>query len=147
MTIREFGAIGNGISFAIGVAAARPDRTVVLFEGDGSLMMHVQELETIRRHGLKILVVVMNDGAYGSEVHKLRSEGLPDDGSVFGYCDFAAIARGVGLEGRTIRNLADLPKLISEFTATGGSAVWDFHVSDKVLSPTIRRAHPQPSKP
>jgi thiamine pyrophosphate-dependent acetolactate synthase large subunit-like protein len=47
LTIREFGAIGNGISFAMGVAAARPDRTVVLFDGDGSLMMHVQELETI----------------------------------------------------------------------------------------------------
>ena len=90
LTIREFGAIGNGISFAMGVAAARPDRTVVLFDGDGSLLMHVQELETIRRHGLNILIVVMNDGAYGSEVHKLRSEGMPEDGSVFGYCDFAA---------------------------------------------------------
>src|SRR4029077_4803557 len=79
LTIREFGAIGNGISFAMGVAAARPDRTVVLFDGDGSLMMHVQELETIRRHGLNILVVVINDGAYGSEVHKLRSEGMIED--------------------------------------------------------------------
>src|SRR5688500_1149783 len=63
LTIREFGAIGNGISFAMGVAAARPDRTVVLFDGDGSLMMHVQELETIQRHRLNILIVVMNDGA------------------------------------------------------------------------------------
>ena len=100
LTIREFGAIGNGISFAMGVAAARPDRTVVLFDGDGSLMMHVQELETIQRHGLNILIVVMNDGAYGSEVHKLRSEGMPEDGSVFGYCDFAGIARGFGLAGK-----------------------------------------------
>jgi len=146
LTIREFGAIGNGISFAMGVAAARPDRTVVLFDGDGSLMMHVQELETIKRHRLNILVVVINDGAYGSEVHKLRSEGLPDDGSVFGYCDFAGIARGFGLAGRTFKNLEDLPKLVAEFAATGRAAVWDFHVSDKVLSPSIRRAHPQPAK-
>ena len=142
LTIREFGAIGNGISFAMGVAAARPDRTVVLFDGDGSLMMHVQELETIRRHGLSILIVVMNDGAYGSEVHKLRSEGMPEEGSVFGYCDFAGIARGFGLPGRTFRNLDDLPKLVAEFARSGGAAVWDFHVSDKVTSPTIRRAHP-----
>ena len=146
LTIREFGAIGNGISFAMGVAAARPDRTVVLFDGDGSLMMHVQELETIRRHGLNILVVVMNDGAYGSELHKLRAEGMPEDGSVFGYCDFAAIARGFGLQGRTFKKLDDLPKLVTEFAATGGAAVWDFHVSDKVVSPTIRRAHPQPAR-
>ncbi|HEY8067591.1 MAG TPA: thiamine pyrophosphate-binding protein [Burkholderiales bacterium] len=146
LTIREFGAIGNGISFAMGVAAARPDRTVVLFDGDGSLMMHVQELETIKRHGLKILVVVMNDGAYGSEVHKLRSEGMPEDGSVFGYSDFAGIARGFGLAGKTFKDLKDLPKLVAEFAATGGAAVWDFHVSDKVLSPTIRRAHPHPAR-
>jgi thiamine pyrophosphate-dependent acetolactate synthase large subunit-like protein len=144
LTIREFGAIGNGISFAMGVAAARPDETIVLFDGDGSLMMHVQELETIRRHGLRILIVVMNDGAYGSEVHKLRSEGMPEDGSVFGYNDFAGIARGFGLAGKTFRKLDDLPKLVAEFATSGGGAVWDFHVSDKVLSPSIRRAHPQP---
>ncbi len=146
LTIREFGAIGNGISFAMGVAAARPERQVVLFDGDGSLMMHVQELETIKRHGLKILIIVMNDGAYGSEVHKLRSEGLPEDGSVFGYCDFAGIARGFGLAGRTFKDLRELPKLLAEFAASGGAAVWDFHVSDKVVSPTIRRAHPHPAK-
>src|SRR5690606_29283426 len=46
LTIREFGAIGNGLAFAIGVAAARPDVPVVLFEGDGGVMMHLQELET-----------------------------------------------------------------------------------------------------
>ncbi len=142
LTIREFGAIGNGISFAMGVAAARPDRQVVLFDGDGSLMMHIQELETIRRHHLNILIIVMNDGAYGSEVHKLRSEALPEDGSVFGRPDFAAVARGFGLEGKIFKSLADLPKLVQDFAKSGGAAVWDFHVSDKVVSPTIRRAHP-----
>jgi acetolactate synthase I/II/III large subunit len=142
LTIREFGAIGNGISFAMGVAAARPDRTVVLFDGDGSLLMHIQELETIKRHGMNILIILMNDGAYGSEVHKLRSEGLPEAGSVFGRPDFAAIARGFGLEGKTFKSLDDLPKHVEDFAKRGGAAVWDFHVSDKVVSPTIRRAHP-----
>ena len=142
LTIREFGAIGNGTSFAMGVAAARPDKTVVLFDGDGSLIMHIQELETIKRHGLNILIVLLNDGAYGSEVHKLRSEGLPDTGSVFGRPDFAAIARGFGLEGKTFTSVADLPKMVDEFAKKGGAAVWDFHVSDRVVSPTIRKAHP-----
>src|SRR6476646_8590865 len=146
LTIREFGAIGNGISFAMGVAAARPDRTVVLFDGDGSLMMHIQELETIKRSRMNILIVVINDGAYGSEVHKLRSEGLPEDGSVFGYCDFAGIARGFGLAGRTFKSLDGLPKALAEIAASGGAAVWDFHVSDKVVSPTIRRAHPHAAR-
>jgi thiamine pyrophosphate-dependent acetolactate synthase large subunit-like protein len=146
LTIREFGAIGNGISFALGVAAARPDRTVVLFDGDGSLMMHVQELETIKRHRLNILIVVMNDGAYGSELHKLRAEGMPEEGSVFGTCDFASIARGFGLQGLTFGALENLPKQVAAFAASGGAAVWDFHVSSKVVSPTLRRAHPHLAK-
>lgn len=142
LTIREFGAIGNGLSFAMGVAAARPGRVVALFDGDGSVMMHVQELETMRRHGLKVLTIVLNDGAYGSEIHKLRAEGLPDDGAVFGRPDFAAIARGFGLCGERVDDLSSLPRLVAEFLAGGVSAVWDFPVSDKVVSPVIRRSHP-----
>ena len=142
LTIREFGAIGNGISFAMGTAAARPDDTVVMFDGDGSLLMHVQELETIRRHGLNILIVVLNDGAYGSEIHKLRAEGLSDAGAVFGRTDLAAIARGFGIGGETITDLDALPGLVDAFGRTGGAAVWDVPISDKVYSPVIRRAHP-----
>ena len=141
LTIREFGAIGNGTSYAMGVAVARPERTVVLFDGDGSLLMHVQELETIQRHGMNILIVVMNDGAYGSELHKLRSEGLGVGGSVFGFTDLAAVARGFGLASRTFTSVDDVPQAVAEFAARGGAAVWDFRVSDKVLSPIIRRSH------
>jgi acetolactate synthase I/II/III large subunit len=142
LTIREFGAIGNGTSFAMGVAAARPDTPVVLFDGDGSLLMNVQELETIRRERLNILIVAMNDGGYGSEFHKLRAEGLADTGAVFGRTDLAAMARGFGLHGETITDLAALPRLLADFAATGGAAVWDVPVSDRVISPLIRRAHP-----
>lgn len=142
LTIREFGAIGNGLSFALGASVARPGRPVVLFDGDGSLLMHVQELETLVRHGLNILICVFNDGAYGSEIHKLRAEGLSDEGAVFGRPDFASIAKGFGVAGETVNDLADLPALVEKFAATGGAAIWDIPVSDKVTSPVIRRAHP-----
>ena len=142
LTIREYGAIGNGTSFAMGVAAARPDSRVVLFDGDGSVLMHIQELETIQRHGMNILIVVMNDGAYGSEVHKLRSEGLSETGAVFGFADFAGIARGFGLHGRTITDIADIPAALEEFSRSGGATVWDLRVSDKVVSRITRQAHP-----
>ncbi len=142
LTIREFGAIGNGISYAMGVAAARPGDTVVMFDGDGSLLMHIQELETIRRHGLNILICVLNDGAYGSEIHKLRDEGLSDAGAVFGRTDLAAIARGFDIGGQRIDDLATLPALLEEFRQSGKAAVWDFQISDRVASPVIRRAHP-----
>lgn len=142
-TIREFGAIGNGISYAIGVAAARPDNRTVLFDGDGSLMMHVQEIETIRRSGLNILICVMNDSAYGSEIHKLRDEGLSDAGAVFGPTDLAAIARGFGIAGHRIEDLGALPDRIAEWKRTGGAMVLDFPVSDRIASPVVRRAHPK----
>lgn len=142
LTIREFGAIGNGISYAMGVAAARPGDTVVMFDGDGSFLMHVQELETFRRHGLNILVCALNDGAYGSEIHKLREEGLSEEGAVFGRTDLAAIARGFGIGGTRVSDLSRLPEHVADFAATGGAAVWDFPVSDRVVSPVIRRAHP-----
>ena len=48
--------------------------------------------------------------------------------------------------GTPLSWLDDLPKAVEEFAKSGGAAVWDFHVSDKVLSPTIRRAHPHKEK-
>jgi len=150
-TLREFGAIGNGLSFAMGVATANPQEPVVLFDGDGSLLMHIQEFETVLRHHMNILVVVINDGAYGSEVHKLRAEGLPEQGSVFGRPDFASISKGFGGVGATVTHLDDLPPLIAQFSelsrsplvdaATNRLLVIDVHVSDKVVSSVIRRSH------
>ena len=141
LTIREFGAIGNGISFAMGTATAHPDTPVVLFDGDGSLLMHAQELETIRRHGMKILIVVLNDGAYGSEIHKLRAEGLSDEGAVFGRTDLAAIARGFGLDGAGLDDLSELPDLIASFSRSDRAMLIDIPISDKIMSPVIRRSH------
>ncbi|MEM7693556.1 MAG: thiamine pyrophosphate-binding protein [Pseudomonadota bacterium] len=139
LTIREFGAIGNGLSFAIGVALARPDTPVVLFDGDGSLMMHIQEFETVRRLGLNILIVVLNDGAYGSEIHKLRAKGFSDEHAVFGRTDFAAIARGFGLSGERIDDCAAIPEAIARYAEAGGGAVLDVAISDKVMSPLVQR--------
>ena len=141
LTIREFGAIGNGISFAMGVAVAEPDTPVVLFDGDGSLLMHVQELETIRRLGLKVIIFAINDGAYGSEIHKLRADGLSDAEAVFGRPDFAAIAEGFGIMGRRLDDIGTLPQLVNKVMASNGPAVIDVPVSDRVVSPVIRRSH------
>lgn len=57
--IHEFGAIGNGLSYAIGIAAARAEGgngKVVLIDGNGSFLMHIQELETLKRHGMRVLI-------------------------------------------------------------------------------------------
>jgi thiamine pyrophosphate-dependent acetolactate synthase large subunit-like protein len=137
--IREFGAIGNGISLATGVAAARKDGRTVLFDGDGGFLMHVQELETVRRHGLKLLFVIFNDGAYGSEIHKLRADGMDDSGSIFGRTDLAAVANGFGLRGANVTDLSQFRPLFEAYRAQDTAEVWNVHISDQVANPSVRR--------
>ncbi len=141
LTVREFGAIGNGLSYAIGVAAARRqgrDGAVVLIEGDGGVMMHIQELETIQRLGLRMLICVINDGAYGSEIHKLRADGLDDAIAVFGRTAIHDIARGFGLRGFEVTDLSELPERFAAFAAQDIAEVWNIQVSDQVTAPTMR---------
>ena len=90
-------------------------------------------------------VVVMNDGAYGSEIHKLRSEGLSETGAAFGFADLAGIARGFGLHGQTITDVSQIPAALEELEHIEGPALWDLRVSDKVISRITRQAHPQRS--
>ena len=137
--IREFGAIGNGISLAIGVAAGKRNGKVVLFDGDGSFLMHVQELETVKRHGLKLLFCILNDGAYGSEIHKLRADGVDATGAIFGRTDLAAIAKGFGLRGTNVADVAQFKPLFDAYAAQDTAEVWNIHVSDQVVSPSTRR--------
>lgn len=138
-SLRDFGAIGNAFPHAIGVAAARGDGgRVVLFEGDGSLLMHIQELECIRRHGLKLLLVVCNDGAYGAEQQDLRKEGRDESIAVFGRPDFAAIARAFGLRGATVTDVAQLDDLAREYERGDTAMIWDVHVDDGVMNPSYR---------
>lgn len=132
--IRDFGPIGNGLPNAIGVAAAKPDRPIVVIDGDGSLMMHVQELETVRRHGFNLLICVLNDGAYGSEIHKMRSDGISEAGAVHGRGDLAAVARAFGLRGSTITDVGQMPAVFEAFRASGGAELWDIRINDKVTT-------------
>lgn len=131
-TIRHFGAIGNGLAYAIGVAVAKPDSNVVLCEGDGGLLMHIQELETIKRHKLKILICALNDGGFGAEIHVLRANRLDASIAVFGHEDFARLADGFGLAGTTISDLEQLPRLLREYQTGDRAALWNFRLSNKI---------------
>ena len=131
-SIRHFGAIGSGLSHAIGIAAARKDRKLLLIDGDGSLIMHIQELETIARHGLQMLIVVLNDGAYGSEVHKMRMDGFSDREVQFGRPDFAKMARGFSLRGETVSDLSQLDALFQSHLAGNQTEIWDIPIAGNV---------------
>jgi acetolactate synthase I/II/III large subunit len=138
-SIRHFGAIGSGLSHAIGIAVARNDRKVLLIDGDGSLIMHVQELETIARHNIQMLIVALNDGAYGSEVHRLRMDGVSDQQVRFGRPDFASIAQGFSLRGARISDLNEIEVRFQEHLRGAQTEIWDIPISGDVLSTPFAR--------
>ena len=139
--INDFGAIGSAFPTAIGVAAARGDGKVLLIEGDGSLMMHIQELETVRRQGIKMLICAVNDGGYGAEVHKFRAQGYDPQQSKHGRGDIAAIARGFGLRGEKVTSLGRFQEMFAAHLGAGQAELWDLHVDDSIPSAPYRRIH------
>ncbi|NEB82243.1 thiamine pyrophosphate-binding protein, partial [Streptomyces sp. SID14478] len=105
---QAFQSIGLGLATTIGAALARPDRLAVAALGDGGMMMSAVELDTVRRLGLPLVVVVYNDDAYGAEVHHFGPHGFPLGTVEFPPTDLAAVARGHGFETVTVRTPADL---------------------------------------
>jgi len=101
--------------------------------------MHIQELETVVRNKLKMLFIVLNDEAYGSEIHKLRHDGLSDEGAVFGKSNLENIGQGFGLQSKKITKLPDIKTAFDEFEKSEKSAIWDIPISDNILSPVMRR--------
>ncbi len=109
LTSGGLGTMGFGLPAAIGAALALPERTVVCFSGDGSLLMNLQELATAAEEGVNVKVVLLNNAHlglvrqqqqlfYGGRFHASRFHAEPD---------FAAIARGFGLAAWDLGNAAD----------------------------------------
>ncbi|GAA3527181.1 thiamine pyrophosphate-binding protein [Amycolatopsis ultiminotia] len=106
-----FGSIGLGLAGAIGAAIARPGDLTVALVGDGGFMMSLAELTTAVRQRLPLLVVVLDDGAYGAEHFKLVHHGLDPAYSFNPWPEPVPIAQAIGARGMTVRKLAELDAL------------------------------------
>jgi thiamine pyrophosphate-dependent acetolactate synthase large subunit-like protein len=103
---QAFQSVGLGLASGIGAALAQPGRLPVIATGDGGFLMGVSELETAVRLGRPMVVAVYDDAAYGAEVHHFTGA---DHGAVtFPDRDLAAIGRGFGATGVTVRTRDDL---------------------------------------
>ncbi|MFI6009966.1 thiamine pyrophosphate-binding protein [Streptomyces sp. NPDC051243] len=118
---QAFQSIGLGLATTIGAALAQPDRLPVAALGDGGALMGAVELDTVRRLGLPMVVVVYDDEAYGAEVHHFGPDGHPLDTVRFPPTDIAAVGRGYGFEAVTVRTRADL-KAVADWVAGPRSA-------------------------
>lgn len=128
----DFQAVGLGLGTAFGAAVARRDRLAVAVVGDGGLAMSLGELETFVRSRLPLLVVVVNDSAYGAEVHFLGSLGREPEHALFREIDFAAIALAMGARGLTVRAAADLDALEPWLRDPQGTMVVDCKVDPRL---------------
>ncbi|MDB5454343.1 MAG: hypothetical protein JWO33_2921 [Caulobacteraceae bacterium] len=105
-----FGAIGFGMPQSIGAAVAAPDRPILMLAGDGSFMIGgIGEFNTAVRYGLDIVVIVVNDGAYGAEHKHLRNHNVDPSLTMFNWPEFADVAVALGGQGYTVRGAGDLP--------------------------------------
>ncbi len=139
--VNDFGAIGSGLPAAIGIATARGDGKVALIEGDGSLLMHIQELETIQRHGIKLLINIMNDGGYGAEFHKFRARNIEPRQAIHGRGDLAATAKGFGMRSETVNGMGQMSAFFGQHQQANIATLWDVHTDDKIPSRAYRRVH------
>ena len=109
-----------GLPAAIGVALLDPRRRVLAVCGDGGFMMNSQEMETAVRLKLNVVVLLLQDNAYGMIRWKQQTDGFPDFGMTFGNPDFAAYAKAYGAKGRRVETADGLiPALQAAFDEGG----------------------------
>jgi acetolactate synthase I/II/III large subunit len=130
----EFGAIGQAMSTAIGVALAHGDRLVVAFEGDGAAMMNIQELDTAARYGARILFVILNDEAFGTELHRLRADPDAYELAQIASPDFVAVARAFGIDGSSVRRRGEARTGVLRCLNGTGPYLLDARISRRVVN-------------
>lgn len=131
----SYASIGLGISTAIGAAAATPGTLTVGVAGDGGAMMGLIELSTAVRHQIPLVVVVINDRAYGAEYSKFESAGIDPRNSFIAWPELADVARSLGCDGYTVRDAAGLEDAVRGIGVPERPVLIDIRV-DPAVDPT-----------
>jgi acetolactate synthase-1/2/3 large subunit len=132
----NFGAMGFGFPAALAAGLIHPEKTVVAVLGDGDFMMTLQDLETAVREGLRIRVLIVNDGMY--RVLNFRQR-MQYQGRVIGTChgnpDFAALARTFGASGWRLERPEEIRPVLEEALGADGPSVVDVIVDPDDMPP------------
>ena len=120
--------MGAGLPSAMMAAMLSPGRRVLAVCGDGGFMMNSQELETAVRLGLNLVVLVLNDAAYGMIRWKQDQLGFPDYGLTFSNPDFVTYAQSYGATGHRVERSADLVAVLNDAFEAGGVHIVDLPV-------------------
>jgi acetolactate synthase-1/2/3 large subunit len=112
--------MGAGLPSAIAASLIHPDRRVLAVCGDGGFMMNSQELETAVRLKLNLVVLVLEDRAYGMIRWKQEVDAFPDFGLEFGNPDFVAYAKSYGAKGSRVGKASELSTMLEAAFEEGG---------------------------
>jgi acetolactate synthase-1/2/3 large subunit len=128
--LRAAGSLGWSFPAALGAQCAAPDRNVLCFTGDGGFYYHLAELESARRCGIPVTVVVNNNSGFGQNLTGVRriAGNRPGRGEAlvrFGPTDFTAVARSFGVRGIRVEHPAELASALSEALAAAEPVVVD----------------------
>ncbi|PTX57524.1 acetolactate synthase-1/2/3 large subunit [Litoreibacter ponti] len=129
------GSMGYGFPASIAAKLAHPDRAVVCLAGDGCFQMTCNEMSTAIQHGAAVIVVVVNNGKYGTiRMHQEKTYPGRVSGTQIANPDFAALARAYGGFGATVTRTEDFANAFKESSEAGVLSVIELQLDDEVLS-------------
>ncbi|MDF2826158.1 MAG: thiamine pyrophosphate-binding protein [Mycobacterium sp.] len=134
------GAMGYAVPAAVGAAMAAPGRTVLALVGDGGFLMSGQEIETAYRCGVSPLIVIFQNGLYGTiAMHQARNMGRTAAVDI-GHVDLEAFARSLGATARSVTQGPtqddDIDAALDELLRVSGPRVLVVHTDPDILTPT-----------
>ena len=143
--------MGAGLPSAMMAAMLYPERRVLAVCGDGGFMMNSQEMETAVRLKLNLVVLILEDSAYGMIRWKQAVDNFPDFGLTFGNPDFVKYAESYGAKGSKVESTDDLiPTLERAFESRGVhliSVPIDYSENSRVLIDELREKLKQVEEP
>ncbi|MEO8241165.1 MAG: thiamine pyrophosphate-binding protein [bacterium] len=132
----QSGAMGYGLPAAIAAKVAYPDRTVVCFAGDGDFQMNCQELATAAQAGAQPIVLILNNGIYGTiRAHQERNYPTRVSGTDMVNPDFVMLAKAYGFHAERVGATADFPAAFARALASTTGAVLDLDIAAEALTP------------
>ena len=136
------GAMGYGVPAAVAAKLRYPGRPVIAFAGDGCFLMYPQELGTAVQYGAPLVILVVNNGTYGTiRMHQERRYPGRVVGTDILNPDFVALARSYGAYAEKIETTEAFPAAYGRAVAAGRAAVLELRVDPAQISPTFRLAH------
>jgi acetolactate synthase-1/2/3 large subunit len=133
------GSMGYGFPAAIAAALRHPDRITVCVAGDGDFLMYPQELATAAQYGARLLVLVVNNGMYGTiRMHQERRFPGRVSATELAAPDFVALAQSFGAYAERVEATDAFAPAFERALAAGRSAVLELHVDPNQITPDRR---------